>query len=889
MMLWKTVMVVGIMMVVGITFAHGASDRNDTAAQLAGNGTNQTSASASMSQSYLLPPNTSNATRNGSSVTNTSGNLNATQTSSQTVSSTRTIGLPEILLLSPTPTPYLVPWSDVRLHKSVILSERRIARRTAQGTVKLMFAAFNVDWNCSAIVDAWHGNNGSTLPGAAGPITVTNSRHQRPLGNSSLEANRKCLSGQVGTLQCQESFLSIEFPVCEGFQVVNDSIWRLDIRGATALLVPDRGPDTPRPHYHIYLVIRDDFLRPDLTLTHDTIAEARMVAWVSGLVISVLGHPLAALHGPRASSLIPFSQCGVEEPQPYGMEWPVHPSQLQIGDGVLAPWAGAALGNPLIVVLGFFLLHIAASYADPVTRARKLPFRTLLAVVRFPSLEAMVVFPLLQPTMAACTTVFLAADNRSAGQFVAASIGMLLLGIVIIFLFYKLHVDYQAVWLPRGVEENMYKTSSGRLRRFLFGDGIYVDRRKKLRESGKDLYLPRTQDEELSSVGSVEALPDAALLPLNEKQARYPTGRPRKSKRAHVAVVAESAAREPLAKEFRPEIRQKIKKEIDHFLLRTMREPWVRSHYLLFWSVRQHDQWFTLLELAVSMVFGVLEGLLPALSSSSFHRDSLRCRGINTAITCMYGLLLFYLVTRRPLIAVYQLISFAVLTTIEAAAASTAGTAYSWTGLAAVVNGGARVALAAMYIVALKAALDLTLPLIIALGFGTKRAFPKLFRKPTTPDPLEKDIELTEEERVQRRSTLLEGWRKEVEAEHDLTPPLLTPPMYLGQLGADGSPERRITIHDVLEKIEAWQPPTRNPLDMKDVEGMDGHIAALLNEADAALLASSPPLPPRPLPVPSRPPPPPLAAKAKKLVHTPLKKPPAVLHSTSVNRVKFQL
>lgn len=327
-----------------------------------------------------------------------------------------------------------------------------------------------------------------------------------------------------------------------------------------------------------------------LSLTEEELLVGAMS--VCGVASGLVGNPLNAVVAARAQVITDLYRC-IPDPEPGFYE---HPLQFTIGQTARFMEMGAVVGN-IALVLGCFALHFLARWVAP---TQHLPFARL--VVR---LGWLLFFALTQATVAFC---FRLARAGFAENAAVAAVGFVVWALILGYAFFMLLRGLNVKWIP-------------------FGAGVPTEDLVKLypelapaSDDGSSAPPPSAGAADSSTSGTYNGDDEAGVAAAGDVDGVAP--------RAPAAppLIASPPMHATISGTFAPpsaggaKKKRYSRKNNNRKLIPGERRAgkWIDTHAgrphkerfgALFLDMRDGYRWFLVLELTLSVVYGVMEGL----------------------------------------------------------------------------------------------------------------------------------------------------------------------------------------------------------------------------------------------------------------------------------------
>ena len=395
------------------------------------------------------------------------------------------------------------------------------------------------------------------------------------------------------------------------------------------------------------IVVKADLRRPLLSISKAVVKNAEETAAVSSVATSLSGSPTMAVQGARTAMILDFVDC--EDNTEDELGWMEHPTGYHFPyvERRMQQFAGACLMNPAVVV-GLMFLHllVAQGYftfsSDPTMTAAKARSNLF-----FPALHAIVILPLLQPTVMSATTLF-----RQSSEKVSYVIGG---GVFLMTLFmgiYLFRVTANDKFFGARFRRFRKKNQPHAVYRFFSGDGEWKDKRRSNTAPSSpsgDSQSPEGGGNGSPLLAGVPVPPDAD----------------------------------------------------DEEALELCKEPasFCDGYFLFFDVYRSRRQWFGIIEGFATVVFGVIEGWRPGTEQG--------CTIISFVLAAALMTFFLVLVLLRPYLPMFDVIVGFFLAGVQAVVAVFTAVYHVTSGGEDLLNYGGYGATAAMYSLAGKALADL--------------------------------------------------------------------------------------------------------------------------------------------------------------------------------------
>jgi hypothetical protein len=412
------------------------------------------------------------------------------------------------------------------------------------------------------------------------------------------------------------------------------------------------------------------------------VKSAATTAQGSSIAAAAAGNPAIAAQGARTALILSMASClanldgGNADTNDLGfMDYPIG---VPIGAGNYSMLAGAAMLNPALV-FGFAALHGGVMLLYHRAMGGRVPLQEVAGKFYFPSLEAVVLVPLLQPTVTAATTLL--REHESLLEAFAGG-GSMLLALGFLWLLFRMSVlrfgarffTFAQLGLPL----------PNALMRFLKGPGEYKD--KTLWDDPATDRLPTVEERRAEEKKLLDAEADHWRL----QELR--TGR-RRTKR-EVRECEEAFERE------------KKKRDEAYAKLLSLRAPhlrpeaWVKQNFMYFDLYRPYRVWFVCIEYGFTIAFGVIQGWQP--------NSVLGCKVIVVAMVTLFAILFLSIIALRPYVARFELIFAFVVTGLQLVSAGST-MFYVMDNSKPAIDIGGWTATSGMYLLSVKAVLDLVI------------------------------------------------------------------------------------------------------------------------------------------------------------------------------------
>ena len=553
------------------------------------------------------------------------------------------------------------------------LSEKAMAERKAEGST-ITLAADVAGWNCSWIVANRFSFFTPLLPMSSNENT-TNASTARSF-SAEFESSLRSTLLPSSAVECSPDSNVVGFTLrgTDDFRVqqAENFTFVVDIQLAMHRVLSSGlytgYEDTTGVIAAAAIRLVHDRPLPVLTVPKAVVKAATTTGAVSSVVTAAAGNPAMAVQGARTALILSLVQC--EDNTPDGLEWMSHPTQLEVGLGVTSSWAGAAMWNP-IVVFGTTIMHFGLAL---LYRAVKAPAGTTvsaaLSTFYFPALQAIVVMPLLQPTVTAITTI--ARQSGQLHQQLSAAFGALVVVIFFGFMYNTIIRRFQAVYTPYP-SSGPEKASC--LRRFLTGPGEYTDGWPRQSKSFEEMEAERRRNRRRQK--RLQQMKEEVLLD---------------PELGEVSLEEIIAVEEDSSTSVKGDKQEQPQKEVS--------EGWVKRYFLLFDLYRPARPWFGFVEVLMTALFGVLEGFRP--------EDTNSCHFMIVLMAAVFLLFFVAICTLRPYVSLFESGTAFTITAAQTISAACA-TVYALGNIKPAIDIGGWTATGGMYFLAFKAAVDVVI------------------------------------------------------------------------------------------------------------------------------------------------------------------------------------